>query len=154
MSSEASVVHDTVVVTRTYEASAERVYRAWKDPALLEQWYVPGDDAWSAKMHDFDFRVGGGKRFTFGPPDETFTEDCHYVDIVPERRICYSMAISRGEKRITVSMVTVELRPRGSGCEVRVTDQLAILDGAETAGDRRRGWGETLGKLPPIVATG
>jgi uncharacterized protein YndB with AHSA1/START domain len=149
--SDQSVIHDTVVVRRTYEAAAERVYRAWTDAALLERWYVPGDESWSAKILAHDFRVGGVKRITFGPPDETFVEDCHYVDIVPNRRICYSMAIARGDVRITVSMVTVELTPRGERCDVRVTDQLAILDGGDTAKDRDRGWGETLDKLSPLV---
>src|SRR5262245_51053343 len=71
---ERSVVHDTVVVCRTYETSAERVYRAWSDRAELERWYVPGDEKWTAKMLNHDFRVGGGKRFMFGPPDQTFVE--------------------------------------------------------------------------------
>jgi len=146
-----SVIHDTVVVERSYPASAQRVYRAWTDPAELERWYVPGDERWTAKMLEHDFRVGGGKRFTFGPPDETFVEDCHYVDIVPERRICYAMTISRGDTRITVSMVTVELVSRGRRCDVRVTDQLAMLDGGDTSKDRERGWGETLDKLSAVV---
>jgi uncharacterized protein YndB with AHSA1/START domain len=148
---ERSVIHDTVVVHRTYEASAERVYRAWSDKAELESWYVPGDDKWTAKMLSHDFRVGGGKRFLFGPPDQTFIEDCHYVDIVPEGRICYAMTISRGDTRITVSMVTVELAAQGRRCDVRVTDQLAILDGGDTVADRQRGWGETLDKLSALV---
>jgi len=148
---ERSVVHDTIVVRRTYDASAERVYRAWTDRAELERWYVPGGERWTAKMLQHDFRVGGGKRFRFGPPDETFLEDCHYVDIVPERRICYAMTISRGDTRITVSMVTVELVARGQRCDVRVTDQLVILDGGDTAKDRERGWGETLDKLSSVV---
>jgi uncharacterized protein YndB with AHSA1/START domain len=148
---ERSVVHDTVVVRRSYNASAERVYRAWTDRAELERWYVPGDETWTAKMLTHDFRVGGGKRFTFGPPTETFVEDCHYVDIVPERRICYAMTISRGATRITVSMVTVEFTSQGRRCDVRVTDQLAILDGGDTAKERERGWGETLDKLSAIV---
>jgi uncharacterized protein YndB with AHSA1/START domain len=150
---EDSVTHDTVVVHRTYAASAKRVYAAWTDAAELERWYVPGDASWKAKMLKHDFSVGGGKRFTFGPPDQTFTEDCVYVDIVPERRICYAMTISRGDKRITVSMVTVELIPRGARCDVRVTDQLAILDGGDTSKDRERGWGETLDKLSPALAS-
>src|SRR5262249_60241722 len=108
-----SVIHDTVVVERSYPASAQRMYRAWTDPAELERWYVPGDERWTAKMLEHDFRVGGGKRFTFGPPDETFVEDCHYVDIVPERRICYAMTISRGDTRITWSMVTVKFTSPG-----------------------------------------
>jgi uncharacterized protein YndB with AHSA1/START domain len=149
--SERSVIHDTVVVRRRYRAVAERVYRAWTDAAELERWYVPGDDTWRAKVVAHDFRVGGGKRITFGPPDERFHEDCHYVDIVPNRRICYAMSIARGDVRITVSMVTVELLPDGDDCEVRVTDQLAMLDAGDTATDRERGWGETLDKLPAVL---
>jgi uncharacterized protein YndB with AHSA1/START domain len=149
--SDRNVIHDTVVVRRRYDAAVERVYRAWTDSALLQRWYVPGDERWTAKMHAHDFRVGGTKRITFGPPEETFVEDCHYVDIVPNRRICYAMVIARGDVRITVSMVTVELTARGAACEVRVTDQVAILDGRETAEDRERGWGETLDKLPAVV---
>jgi uncharacterized protein YndB with AHSA1/START domain len=149
--SDLSVMHDTVVVRRQYDAPVERMYRAWTDAALLERWYTPGDETWSAKIVEHDFRVGGGKRITFGPPGDPYVEDCHYVDIVPNRRICYSMAISHGDTRITVSMVTVELTAKGERCDVRVTDQVAILDGGDTSGDRERGWGETLDKLPSVL---
>ena len=152
--SDRSVIHDTVVVRRVYDATAERVYRAWTEAALLERWYVPGDATWSAKIVTHDFRVGGGKTVTFGPPDETYVEDCHYVDIVPNRRICYAMAIARGDVRITVSMVTVELTPAGQRCAVRVTDQVAILEGGDTAKDRERGWGETLDKMTSVLGPG
>jgi hypothetical protein len=50
-------------------------------------------------------------------------------------------------------MVTVELTPHPRGVECVVTDQLVILDGGDTAGDRERGWGETLAKLPAVVET-
>ena len=58
------------------------------------------------------------------------------------------MTISRGVERITTSMVTVELFARAKGTSVTVADQLVILDQGDTAGDRERGWGETLDKLP------
>jgi hypothetical protein len=35
---------------------------------------LSGDEKWTAKMLKHDFRVGGGKRFTFGPPDQTFVK--------------------------------------------------------------------------------
>jgi uncharacterized protein YndB with AHSA1/START domain len=149
---ERSVVHDTVVVRRRYDAAQARVYRAWTEAAALERWYVPGDETWSAKIVAHDVRVGGGKRITFGPPGEAFVEDCHYVDLVPDRRLCYAMTIARGETRLTVSLVTVEIAPEGGGSAVRVTDQLAILDGGDTAADRQRGWGEALGKLASHLA--
>jgi uncharacterized protein YndB with AHSA1/START domain len=150
--SEPSVLHDTVVVRRRYEARAERVFRAWAEPELLARWYVPGDESWSARIVAHDFRVGKGNRVTFGPPAETYTEDCHYVDIVPNRRIIYAMTVARGETRLTVSLVTVDFTPRGAECDVCVTDQLAILDGFDTAAGRERGWSETLDKLPPVLA--
>jgi uncharacterized protein YndB with AHSA1/START domain len=149
--SDRNVMHDTVVVRRQYEATVERVYNAWTDAALLQRWYTPGDETWSAKILEHDFRVGGTKRIAFGPPGDRYFEDCHYVDIVPNHRICYSMTIARGDTRITVSMVTVELAAKGERCDVRVTDQVAILDGGESSGDRERGWGETLDKLPAVL---
>jgi len=151
--SDRRVRHDTVVVCRSYGAPPERVYRAWSDAAQLERWYLPGDETWKAAMVAHDFSVGGGKRLTFGPPGETYVEDCHYVDIVPNERICYAMSIAREDTRITVSMVTVELAPGETGCDVRVTDQLAILDGGDSAAERERGWGETLDKLPGVLTS-
>ena len=150
--SEPTVLHQTIVVRHAYDAAPQRVFRAWADPADLERWYLPGDERWTATISNFDFRVGGGKKVRFGPPEETYTEDCRYVDIVPDRRICYSMSIARGTTPITVSMVTVELLPRGRGCEVRVTDQMAILEAGDDAGARERGWGETLEKLAALLA--
>lgn len=153
--SEVSVRHDTVVVRRSYDAEVDRVFHAWTDPQALARWYTPGDDGWSAKILDHDFRVGGRKWITFGPAEgPPFFEDCRYEDIVPGRRLCYSMRIARGDVPITVSMVTVELVPRRQRTEVVVTDQIVILDGGDTASDRERGWGETLAKLGPEVAPG
>ena len=149
---EPSTRHDTVVVRRSFTADAERLFRAWSDPKLLARWHTPGDASWTVKSLDHDFRVGGRRRMSFGPPqDELYLEDCRYEDIVRARRICYAMTIARGETRITTSMVTVEIHPKSAGCDLVVTDQLAILDGGDTAKDRERGWGETLDRLPAVL---
>jgi uncharacterized protein YndB with AHSA1/START domain len=150
--SDRKTSHHTVVVRRRYDASVERVFRAWQDPAALQGWYTPGDDSWTARVLEHEFRVGGVKRLRFGPPAETpFFEDCRYEDIVPDARLCYSMTIARGDVRITTSMVTVELIAHGERTELIVTDQLVVLDGGEQSGDRERGWGETLDKLTPFL---
>ncbi len=147
-----STSHHTVVVRRRYEAPVARVFRAWSDPAALQAWYTPGDDSWTARVLEHDFRVGGGKRLEFGPPaPPRFLEDCRYEDIVDDYRICYVMTISRGDVRITTSMVTVELHAHGNRTEVVVTDQLVVLDGDDSSADRERGWGETLDKLTPFL---
>jgi uncharacterized protein YndB with AHSA1/START domain len=122
-----------------------------RTPLALEAWHTPGDASWTAEMLEHDFRVGGVKRFRFGPPGETFLEDCRYEDIVSDTRLCYAMTIARGDVRITTSMVTVEFLPRGGQTELLVTDQLVILDGGDLPSDRERGWGETLDKLTPFL---
>ena len=150
--SETATTHETITVRETYHAPAEKVFRAWQDPAALQRWYVPGDAGWSSKILAHDFRVGGNKLISFGPQaGPRYTEDCRYVDIVPNRRICFSMLIVRGDIRITASMVTVELFKRPDGTEVVATDQLAILDGGDSPADRERGWGEVLHKLAKEV---
>jgi uncharacterized protein YndB with AHSA1/START domain len=148
MEREVTTVHDTVVVRRSCAAPAARVFAAWSDAAALARWYVPGDGSWSSAILAHDFRPGGVKKLEFGPPGETrYVEDCRYEDIVPNRRICFVMTILRGQAPITTSMVTVELFDRGARTELVVTDQLAILDGGDTAAGREHGWGETLDKL-------
>src|SRR5215470_12556376 len=140
--------HDTIVVRRAYSVSADRVFAAWRDPTALGRWYVPGDTTWSSQIIDHDFRVGGRKRIAFGPRGgERYYEDCRYEDIVDDRRICFAMTIAREATRITTSMVTVEIVPRGRTSDVTVTDQLVVLDGGDTGAERERGWGETLDKL-------
>jgi uncharacterized protein YndB with AHSA1/START domain len=153
MERDLMTVHDTVVVRRTVAAPPGRVFQAWSDAAALERWYVPGDGTWSSKILAHDFRPGGVKRLEFGPPGETpYVEDCRYEDIVPERRICFVMTILRGRTPITTSLVTVELFAHGARTDVVVTDQIAILDGGDSAAGRERGWGETLDKLLGEVA--
>jgi uncharacterized protein YndB with AHSA1/START domain len=114
---------------------------------------VPGDASWSSKILVHEFRRGGAKKLEFGPPGgPTYTEDCRYEDIVPERRVCFVMTILRANVPITTSLVTVELLALGSRTEVVVTDQIAILDGSDGAKERERGWVETLDKLPLELA--
>jgi uncharacterized protein YndB with AHSA1/START domain len=150
---DCSTSHHTIVVRRSYPATAERVFAAWRDPAALARWYMPGDATWSSEIIEHDFRVGGLKRIGFGPrAGERFFEDCRYEDIVDGRRICFSMTIARETTRITTSMVTVEMRTHGRATDLIVTDQLVVLDGGETAADRERGWGETLDKLTTELA--
>lgn len=141
--------HHTVVVKRTLEAPAKRVFGAWSAGAALQRWYVPGDGSWRSKVLAHEFRVGGVKRLSFGPAGEApYLEDCRYEDIAEDRRICFVMTISRGAERFTTSMVTVELVARGGSTELTVTDQLVVLDGGDSAAGREQGWGETLDKLP------
>jgi uncharacterized protein YndB with AHSA1/START domain len=129
---DAATTHHTVTITRTYDVTAARLFAAWADAARLARWYVPGDATWELQIVEHDFRVGGRKHLTFGPKrGPRYSEDCRYEDIVDGRRICFSMTIANDERRMTTSMVTVELLPNGARTELKLTDQLAVLDGSD-----------------------
>jgi uncharacterized protein YndB with AHSA1/START domain len=151
-----TTTHHTVTLTQTYDATAERLFAAWSDAARLARWYAPGDATWELHIVEHDFRVGGRKHLTFGPKGgRRYSEDCRYEDIVDGRRICFSMTVANAESRMTTSMVTVEFFAKGARTELKLTDQLAVLDGGDgpaSAREREAGWLETIGKLPAELA--
>ncbi len=148
---EPSVVHDTIVVKRTYRATPARIFRAWSVKEEMG-WLGPGDVRWDTKILEQDFRIGGRRRMTFAAPgDVGYAEDCEYVDIVPDRRICFSETVKHGGVRISVSMVTIEFNPKGANAEVIVTEQATFLDGGDTPAGRRQGWAGTFAKLDDLM---
>jgi len=47
----------TIRVTREFNATVEKVWRAWTEPVLLEKWIVMKH--WTAETRIMDFKVGG-----------------------------------------------------------------------------------------------
>jgi uncharacterized protein YndB with AHSA1/START domain len=66
---------------------------------------------------------------------------------VSERRIVYSYDMLADEVRISVSLVTIELLPDGTGTRLLFTEQGAFLDGHEAPAHREHGTGVGLDKL-------
>jgi uncharacterized protein YndB with AHSA1/START domain len=52
----------TIRIVREFEASADRVFRAWTDPDLVVQWLGPRSI--STQIRHWDARTGGSYRYT------------------------------------------------------------------------------------------
>jgi uncharacterized protein YndB with AHSA1/START domain len=145
--SERSTNHSTFVIERTYDATPAQVFAAWADPAAKARWFS-GPDEWDKGPQEFDFRIGGRERNGGGPkggPIHLF--DARYHDIVPDRRIVYSYDMYLDQRRISVSLATVELKPTGGGTSLVFTEQGVFLDGYDDAGSREEGSRWLLDKL-------
>jgi uncharacterized protein YndB with AHSA1/START domain len=147
-----SVTHSTFSLERTYDASPARVFAAWADPEQKAAWFA-GPPDWPLAAFEVDFRVGGREINRGGPkggPMHSF--DALYYDIVPDERIVYSYEMHLDEKRISVSLATIELAPAGDGTRLTLTEQGAYLDDFDDPKLRETGTGSLLDALGAFLA--
>src|ERR1700722_12626904 len=144
-----SVVHGAFHLERTYDATEAQVYKALSDEAAKGRWFF-GPQGWRLIERAMDFRVGGRERVKGGFEGGVATAaDAIYHDIVPRERIVYSYEMHLDERKISVSLATLEIEPAGAGrTKLKVCEQGAFLDGYDDAGKREHGTGDLLDKLP------
>jgi uncharacterized protein YndB with AHSA1/START domain len=93
-------------------------------------------------------RVGGSERLKGrweGGVVSTF--DATYHDVIPNQRLVYSYAMHLDDKKISVSLATMQLRADNGKTTLTVTEQGAFLDGYDDAGSREHGTGHLLDAL-------
>ncbi|MEK1889199.1 MAG: SRPBCC family protein [Phyllobacterium sp.] len=142
-----TVTHDTFVIERKYPAAPARVFFALSDPRAKAKWFN-GPEEWGPDQHTMDFRIGGRETSVGGPkegPQHRF--EAIYQDIVPDQRIIYTYDMHLDDKRISVSLTTLELGPEGTGTRLILTEQGAYLDEFDDPALRRRGTEDLLDAL-------
>lgn len=145
---ERSVVHAMFDLERTYDAPVARVWKALTDPAAKQKWFASDPGRLQIIERHMDVRVGGSERVRGrweGGLVSTF--DAVYHDVVPNARLVYSYQMFLDDKKISVSLATMELKEAGGRTALKVTEQGAFLDGYDDAGSRKHGTGLLLDAL-------
>jgi uncharacterized protein YndB with AHSA1/START domain len=144
-----SVTHGTFSIERTYPASPERVFAAWAIRAEKNVWFGEGDDFLaSVDEYTLDFRVGGRERLAgTSPSGRMFTYDGTFQDIVDDRRIVSAYDVCVDGRRISVSLMTIELAPVPDGTRLVLTEQGAFLDALDSNEQRQEGATDMLDQL-------
>ena len=156
-----AVSHSTFRLERSYDSSPAQVYRAFTDPIAKAKWFT-GGDGFTLLERTMDVRSGGRERLQGrwgrgthgGSKDDNSpsasvvtTFDAIYLDVIPNERLIYTYEMHLDDRKISVSLATIELRASGQATRVLVTEQGAFLDGYEDAGSRERGTGQLLDAL-------
>jgi uncharacterized protein YndB with AHSA1/START domain len=142
-----STTHATFVIERDYKAAPTRVFAAFADTKQKAKWFG-GPEEWEKSDHKLDFRVGGKESVSGGPPGGVVHYyNAAYWDIVPNERIVSAYEMHMDKQRISVSLATLEFKPKGSGTRFILTEQGVFLDGYDDAGERERGTRELLAQL-------
>ena len=143
-------------------APREALYRAFTDPAALEVWQAPG--GMTAKVHEFDARVGGGYRMSlFYPASEQFSrgktaerEDryaARFVELTPPARIMQAITFDSADPAFAGEMtMAVTLEEVAGGTEVAIAFE-GIPSGIRPE-DNDAGTRSSLEKLARYVGVG
>jgi uncharacterized protein YndB with AHSA1/START domain len=143
-----SVVHGTFHLERAYASPVERVWRALTDEEAKQKWFGGSPGRWELIERHMEVRVGGRERLKGrweGGVVSTF--DAVYHDVVENERLVYSYVMHLGDKKISVSLATIQLRAANERTVLSVTEQGAFLDGYDEAGSREHGTGLLLDAL-------
>ncbi len=139
---------NTIRLHRVLRAPAERVYRAFLEPAAMVKWIAPY--GYTATIHESNPRVGGGYRMSF---TNFGTGKAHsfggsYTELTPYERIRYTDKFDdpnlQGEMRVTVTLRKVlcgtDLEIVQEGVPAVIPPEMCYL-----------GWQESLVQLAHLV---
>lgn len=143
-----SVAHGIFTINRTYPAPIARVFAAFAAPEAKGRWFTgpPGGVILEQSM---DIRPGGLEvlccRWTNGLVTRY---EARYFDVVAPERLIYGYDLYMGERKISVSLASVELAAEDPGrTRLKLTEQGAFLDGYDDAGAREHGTGLLMDRL-------
>jgi uncharacterized protein YndB with AHSA1/START domain len=148
-----SVAHATFHLERSYDASRARVWKALTDPAAKAQWFGAASERLEIIERRMDVRPGGRERLEGrwgGGVVSTF--DATYYDVIEGERLVYCYEMHLDDRKISVSVATLQLQADGKRTRLLVTEQGAFLDGYDDAGARERGTDELLDALGRSLA--
>ncbi|MFT3822500.1 MAG: SRPBCC domain-containing protein [Chitinophagaceae bacterium] len=125
------------VIERTYNAPAERVWKAITDRNQMKEWYF--DIAAFEPVVGFEFQFNGTNE------GKTFVHLCKVLEVIPNKKLRYSWRYEGYEGN---SFVTFELFAEGSGTRLKLTHEgletfPPVADFAKS--NFQMGWTELIG---------
>lgn len=138
-----------LLVHRVLNASPQRVYQAWTDPALAQKFLSPGE-VQIAEI-SLEVRVGGSYRIVMQKPGgERLVVGGVYREVVPERRLVMTWRWEEDDPNDEYdTLLTVEFAPHGNGTALTLRhDRFAK---PESRDNHEHGWNLILDKMENLT---
>lgn len=128
-----TITNATFTIERLLNACPARVFAAYASLEAKSEWFKAPSDI-ETLNRDFDFRVGGKEQFHARWPDGSVSDfQASYHDIAQDERIILVYDMFRNGEKLSVSLLTIELRPEGERTRLIHTEQGAYLTGGDEA---------------------
>jgi uncharacterized protein YndB with AHSA1/START domain len=129
--------HGVFTITRDLPHPPAAVYRAFSEPKAKARWFGGGVE-WL--QWDMDVRPGGRETAKGRWKNGTVSVfDAVYFDVIPGERLVYGYDLLLDDRKLSVSLATIEIRATPGGSQLRLTEQGAFLDGYDDNGAREHG---------------
>lgn len=138
-----------LIMKHTFNASPERVYKAWTDPQILREFMcVSGNARVDAAT---DVRVGGSFRIVmFRDDGEQFIATGTYRELAPNERIVCTWSWEEDDPALArETILTLEFAPRGTQTELTLTHE--NFRDAQQRDNHAKGWGAMLVELERVL---
>jgi uncharacterized protein YndB with AHSA1/START domain len=141
----------TLVLTRTVNAPAELVFKAWTHPQHLVRWWGPTD--FTLPHCEQDFRVGGNYRFCMRAPDGSdHWVHGEYTEIREHDRLVFTWKREDEHGGIWCdNVVTITLEAIGQ--RTKLTLHHAVFATVDHCEEHAVGWNECLDRLVQFAET-
>ena len=135
----------TIVLTRRFDFSIERVFDAWLDPARASKFLFKTPTGTMVRV-EIDARVGGTFNITRRDGDDVEHVGT-YLEIDRPRRLVFTFGVPKFSDQMT--RVTIDLKPLATGCELTLTHEEVAPEWVDAG---REGWGKILDGLSAHLA--
>lgn len=110
-------VTEPVRVERAFTVTPERVFDAWLDPLIVEQWLF--HSATNQIEAQINAKVGGKFSVVEHADGETIDHFGEYLELERPRRLVFTLEVPKHFPGIT--RVTIHLTPTTNGCALQLT---------------------------------
>jgi uncharacterized protein YndB with AHSA1/START domain len=148
-----------LIVEREFAAGIDRVWRAWTDSKLLDQWWAP--KPWKTETKSLDFRVGGSWLYSMnGPEGERHWAGADFRSITKtsgyemEEYFCDENG-KRDESVAPAMNWTVSFAEAGSATQVKVVITFASAEALQQMAEMgfQEGFAAAHDNLDEVLAT-
>jgi uncharacterized protein YndB with AHSA1/START domain len=143
-----------LVVSRTFPAARDLVFRAWSSADHLKRWFCPS--GYTVPEAHVEFRVGGAFDICMrSPQGQDHWTRGKYVEIVPCSRLVIDMnAVGEQGRPLFRAYTVVTLSDEGGGTRLEVTQHYTVFEAfaAPMIQGAPQGWSQTLDRLEREIA--
>lgn len=144
-----------LVLVRLIDAPPEKVYRAWTEPALLQQWFCP--KPWEVASAELDVRPGGSQLVVMRSPEgQEFPNPGVYLEVVENERLVFTDAYTRAwepsGKPFMTAIITFENAAGKTQYTARVLHWSVADRKAHEEMGFYEGWSKATDQLAALVA--